>query len=243
MRNSLRRLCLPLHVWNRDARLGNSFHDSALVVSLGRAHSQLAHSYVRHWIANCARRSPVREIVIMEMGEVRLETERLILRWFREEDFEELCRLSADEEVMRFLGGKTLTPLEVWQRMAANIGHWYLRGYGVWAVEEKSSKRLIGRTGFMNPAGWPGFELGWTLARDSWGKGYATEGARRALAYAFTEMDRDHVISCIAPANVASINVAERLGEKVEGKTELMGNEVLIYGISRDEWLKSNVSK
>ena len=85
----------------------------------------------------------------------------------------------------------------------------------------------------MNPAGWPGFELGWTLGRDSWGKGFAIEGARRALEYAFTEMNRDHVISCIDPDNVRSIKVAERLGEKVEGRTQLLGNEVLIYGISR----------
>ena len=85
----------------------------------------------------------------------------------------------------------------------------------------------------MNPAGWPGFELGWTLGRDSWGKGFAIEGARRALEYAFKEMDRDHVISLIAPDNVRSMKVAERLGEKVEGKTELLGKEVFIYGIHR----------
>jgi len=103
-------------------------------------------------------------------------------------------------------------------------------------VEEKSSGRMIGRIGFMNPAGWPGFELGWTLRRESWGKGYATEGAQRALRHAFTELNRDHVISLIAPDNVNSIRVAERLGEKVEGETELMGRTVLIYGIDRDDW-------
>ena len=172
----------------------------------------------------------------MEMNKVTLETERLVLRWFCEDDFESLAQMYSDPEVMRFLGGKTMTSLEAWRHMASMMGHWYLRGYGIWAVEEKSSGKLVGRIGFMNPTGWPGFELGWTLGRDSWGKGYATEGARRALAYAFTEMDRDHVISCIAPENVASIKVAERLGEKVEGKTELLGNEVLIYGIDRDEW-------
>lgn len=177
------------------------------------------------------------------MNEVTLETERLLLRWFREDDFDAVCRISGNPEVMHFIGGKVLTPHECWRQMAAYIGHWYFRGCGVWAVEEKSSREVVGRIGFMNPIGWPGFELGWTLARESWGKGYATEGARRALQYAFTEMGRDHVISCIAPANVASARVAERLGERVEGKTELLGNEVLIYGISRDEWLKSNVSK
>ena len=85
-----------------------------------------------------------------------------------------------------------------------------------------------------HPAGWPGFELGWVLGRESWGKGYATEGARRALEYAFTEMGRHHVISLIATDNYASIKVAERLGEKVEGKTEFLGREVFIYGISNN---------
>jgi len=172
----------------------------------------------------------------MEMREVTLETDRLRLRWFREEDYPEMLAISSDPEVMRFIGGKPLTQFEAWKSMAAYIGHWHFRGYGVWAVEEKSSGKLIGRIGFMNPPGWPDFELGWTLARASWGKGYATEGARRALSYAFTEMDRDYVISCIHPENTNSIKVAERLGEKVSGETELLGHPVLIYKITRDEW-------
>src|SRR5436305_7920481 len=175
----------------------------------------------------------------MQMNEVTLETERLLLRWFRESDFPEYLAISSDPEVMKFLGGKPQTEIEAWKSMAAFMGHWYFRGYGVWAVEEKSSGKLIGRIGFMDPAGWPGFELGWTLARASWGKGYATEGARRAMAYAFTELNRDHVISLIQPENVNSISVAERLGEKVEGKTELLGKQCLIYGISRDVWRSS----
>ena len=95
---------------------------------------------------------------------------------------------------------------------------------------------MVGRMGFLNPEGWPGFEVGWTLARECWGRGYATEGARRMLEYAFTEMGREHVISLIHPENVNSIRVAERIGETVEGQTEVMGVPVLIYGISRDTW-------
>jgi RimJ/RimL family protein N-acetyltransferase len=167
------------------------------------------------------------------MNEVILETERLLLRFFREDDFEQYSRICADPEVMRFLGGQPLTDFQVWHQMAYFVGHWYFRSYGMWAVEEKSTGNLVGRIGFLHPTGWPGFELGWTLARESWGNGYATEGARRALKYAFNEMNRDHVISLIAAENVASIRVAERLGEKVEGKTELFGKEVLIYGIAR----------
>ena len=120
--------------------------------------------------------------------------------------------------------------------MAFLAGHWQLLGYGHWAVEEKASGRVIGRLGFLNPVGWPGFEIGWTLGRESWGKGYASEGARRALEYAFTEMNREHVISLIHPDNEASIKVAERLGETLEGQTVLFEHEVLIYGIDRTVW-------
>jgi len=93
----------------------------------------------------------------------------------------------------------------------------------------------------MNPAGWPGFEIGWTLAREFWGKGYATEGARGVLRYGFEDLDRDHVISLIDPGNGPSIKVAERLGEKIEGQTELFGRKILIYGIDRADWRAADV--
>jgi len=153
--------------------------------------------------------------------------------WREETDFEPFAKMCADEKVMRFLGGKALDRLEAWRNMAFHIGHWELRGFGHWAVQEKSSGQFIGRLGFLNPVGWPAFEIGWTLSPQVWGKGYATEGARRALEYAFNELDKPHVISLIHPDNKNSIRVAERLGEKLEGKTELFGNDLLIYGIDR----------
>jgi len=164
---------------------------------------------------------------------VTLETERLRLRMFRDDDLDAYARIVADPEVMRYLGdGQTLDRVGAWRQIAMILGHWTLRGYGLWAVEERATGALIGRIGCYNPEGWPGFEVGWVLARAYWGKGYATEGARRALAYAFGELRQDHVISLIYPANAASIRVAERLGEKLEGRTPLYGHDVLIYGIS-----------
>ena len=165
---------------------------------------------------------------------VTLETDRLKLRMFREDDFEEYARITGDVEVTRYLSdGRALARWEAWRQMAMIIGHCHLKGYGPWAVEEKLTGRLLGRIGFFNPEGWPGFELGWVLGRESWGKGFATEGARRALDYAFSEMGRDHVISLIHPDNSASIRVAERIGEKLEGRTQFFGHEVLIYGAER----------
>jgi RimJ/RimL family protein N-acetyltransferase len=166
-----------------------------------------------------------------------LETERLRLRMFCQDDLDAYATICADPEVMRYLGeGKALTRSEAWRQMAMILGHWSLRGFGLWAVEERASGALVGRIGFFQPEGWPGFELGWMLRRESWGKGYATEGTRRALAHAFTEMGRDHLISLIRPANQASIRVAERLGETLEGRTDLFGHDVLVYGIARTAW-------
>ncbi len=170
---------------------------------------------------------------MVTLNQIQLETDRLILRMVRNEDFEAYAAICADPDVMRFLGGRTFDRIEAWRHMAAVVGHWHLRGYGPWAVEEKATGQLVGRIGFFNPDGWPAFELGWVLGRQFWGKGYATEGARRALSYAFNELDKPHVISLIHPDNRGSIRVAERLGEKVEGETNLFGNDVLIYGIDR----------
>ena len=167
---------------------------------------------------------------------IQLQTDRLLLRMFRESDFEAYAGICADPDVMRYLGeGKPLSRMDAWRQMAMVLGHWQLRGYGLWAVEEKVSGALVGRIGFFNPEGWPGFEVGWMLGRPYWGNGFATEGARAVLQYAFTEMQRTHVISLIRPENAASIRVAERLGERLEGRTVLMGHEALIYGIQRED--------
>ena len=163
-----------------------------------------------------------------------LETERLKLRMWRESDLDDYAELTADPLVMRFLQpGKPLTRGESWRSIAFFMGHWQMRGYGHWAVEEKASGRMIGRIGFLNPEGYPGFEIGWTLARHVWGKGYATEGGSRALQYAFKELDQRHVISLIHPDNTASMRVAERLGEKREGTVRLGEWDVFVYGIDR----------
>jgi RimJ/RimL family protein N-acetyltransferase len=166
-----------------------------------------------------------------------LETERLTLRMLRESDFDAYAELCADPETMRYLGdGQPLARPFVWRNLAMMVGHWSLRGYGLWAAEERCSRELVGRIGFWNPDGWPGFELGWTLRRSFWGRGYATEGARAALRFAFTQMGQPHVISLIHPENTASIRVAQRLGERLLRATEVMGKPALIYRITREEW-------
>ena len=160
----------------------------------------------------------------------RLETERLVLRMFGNDDLAAYHAICSDSEVMEFIGqGKTMTRIEAWRHLATVLGHWQLRGYGSWAVEEKSSGKLIGRVGFINPADWPGLELGWALGRASWGLGYATEAARAALEHGFCVFGFTRVISLIHRENTRSVRLAERLGAVADGTTELLGIRVLVY--------------
>jgi RimJ/RimL family protein N-acetyltransferase len=122
--------------------------------------------------------------------------------------------------------------------MAFLVGHWKLWDAGTWAMEDKESGAFVGMVGFSSPEGWPGFELAWTLVRREWGHGYATEGGRAALNYAFTVLEKDRIISLIAPENRASIRVAERLGETLQGRIEHYGREMLRYGIDRETYLR-----
>jgi RimJ/RimL family protein N-acetyltransferase len=85
------------------------------------------------------------------------------------------------------------------------------------------------------------FEVGWMIARKYWGCRFATEAGQAAIAYAFEELQRSHIISLIRPANLASRRVAEKLGEKLVGSTEVSGNEAVIYKITQEEWLMNQV--
>jgi RimJ/RimL family protein N-acetyltransferase len=165
-----------------------------------------------------------------------LVTERLRLRPFRRSDFDDYAALYADPEVLRYLGGGP-APWDrgrSWRHMAFLLGHWQLGGSGMWALEQRETGTFLGMVGFAEPEGWPGAELAWTLARRWWGCGYATEGARAALDYAFTDLKKDRVISLIHPENRASIRVAERLGERLQDRIHHLGREMLCYGIDRE---------
>jgi RimJ/RimL family protein N-acetyltransferase len=170
-----------------------------------------------------------------------LETERLILRPFTADDFDAFAAMCADPRVMQFLAvdGKAMSRPEAWRSLAGIIGHRTLRGFGMFAIEERAGGAFVGRAGPWQPEGWPDFEIGWALRSEYWGRGYATEAVKRCIEYAFTELSRSHISSFITPANTRSIHVAERVGEQLEGETVLPhmpDRKVLQYGLSRDEW-------
>ena len=170
-----------------------------------------------------------------------LETDRLILRRWTLGDFEDFAAMSADPRVMQFLAvdGRPDSRFGSWRSLCGMVGHWQLRGFGLFAVIERQTGTFVGRVGPWEPEGWPDFEIGWALRSEYWGRGYATEAVNRCVAHAFTDLNRSHLSSFILPENTHSIRVAERVGERFEGEValpHLPDRKVLQYGLSRNEW-------
>ena len=160
-----------------------------------------------------------------------LSTERLVLRQWRGEHFEDYRAVAEDPEVARFVGG-VVSGGQAWRQMAMHAGHWALRGYGNWAVTT-SAGDFIGRVGFWHPHGWPGMELGWALRRSAWGHGYATEAAGAALGWCWQHLDPESVLSLIHPDNAASLRVARRLGFAVDRVSNVNGEPVVVHRLER----------
>ena len=164
-----------------------------------------------------------------------LETERLVLRPFRQEDTDAFAALCADEEVMRWLGG-TMDRSQAWRHMAALTGHWRLRGFGQWALERRDTGEFAGQAGLYRPEGWPAIEIGWAIARSAWGSGYASEAARASLAYGFDEVGLDRIIHLIKPDNERSQSVARKIGARPsEENFEFLGMRMTIWESLRPE--------
>jgi RimJ/RimL family protein N-acetyltransferase len=147
-----------------------------------------------------------------------IETERLRLRAPAAEDFELMAAFYTSER-SRYVGGPQPRH-HCWRGFCAIIGHWALRGYGFWSLEEKATGTLAGRVGLWNPEGWPEPEVGWTLFDGFEGRGYATEAGRAARAHAYATLGWPTAISVIDPENAASQAVAQRLGAAREGMFE-----------------------
>jgi RimJ/RimL family protein N-acetyltransferase len=144
---------------------------------------------------------------------VRLETERLVLRQFREDDLEAYRRMVNNPEAMLAMGDtEPRTREQCWRTLAVYLGHWAMRGYGPFAVEEKASGAFVGRIGPWLPEGWPGLELIWAVDRAHWGRGFATEAGRAARDWVLARLDGQELISLVEAENLASKRVAEKLG-------------------------------
>lgn len=144
--------------------------------------------------------------------------------------------MMADERVARWFGGAAGDRPEAWRTMALFLGHWTLRGHGQWAAVERETGQFVGRVGLWQPEGWPGLEVGWAIAPDRWGRGYATEGGRASIAWAFDQLDVDEVISVTLPDNLASRRVMEKVGLRYDRTEMVAGFEQVIYTTTRSQW-------
>jgi RimJ/RimL family protein N-acetyltransferase len=171
--------------------------------------------------------------------DLQLTTPRLILRPPRAEDLDAWSEMMLDEPTARFIGGVTPRSL-CWRHLMTMIGAWHAQGFAMFSVIEKQSGDWIGRLGPWHPDGWPGHEIGWAIARHYWGRGYASEGATAATIWAFDNLGWSDIIHSIAPANVASQRVAQKLGSRYLGPGVLPApyaeDRIDLWGQSREEW-------
>jgi len=168
-----------------------------------------------------------------------LETERLRLRGHRVDDYATLAAMWSDPNVIRFIGGTPFTAQESWMRLLRYPGMWCLLGYGFWAIEEKASGRMIGDIGYMDVKraieppldGMP--ELGWALAPDVHGRGYASEALAAVLAWGKCRFGAHRAACIIDEDNVASVRVAQKAGFRFSHEVTLHDDTIQVF--VRDE--------
>ena len=156
-------------------------------------------------------------------------TARLNLRIFKEGDWKDLFAYYSDEDCMRYTVGRALTDWETWRSVATMVGHWQLRGFGPYALEEQNSGKVIGVAGLWHPLEWPEAEIKWGLSRNYWGKGYAREAAEAVRVMASEYLPDYHLISLILAGNTNSIKLAESIGAVYEKTIPFREVEASVY--------------
>jgi RimJ/RimL family protein N-acetyltransferase len=143
---------------------------------------------------------------------MELETERLLLRRWKKEDYLPFYKMNSDPEVMELLL-KVLTREESDALIDKLETYFDEHNYGYWALEEKSSGKLIGFTGLMpSPLDPSSIQISWRLMKEYWGKGYATEAARATIDFGLNQLKLSEIVSLTVPHNLRSRAVMERIG-------------------------------
>ncbi|MBA2382250.1 MAG: GNAT family N-acetyltransferase [Chloroflexi bacterium] len=184
----------------------------------------------------------------------RLATERLILREWRDSDRAPFAAINADARVMEFMS-RSLDRAASDAMVARIVAHWAEDGFGLWAVEVAATGAFIGFVGLSRPnfeaAFTPCVEVGWRLAADAWGYGYATEAGRAALRFGLEVLDLAEIVSFTVPANVRSRAVMERLGLRRDPADDFdhpnlpEGHPIrrhVLYRLSRSDWRDSHAT-
>jgi [ribosomal protein S5]-alanine N-acetyltransferase len=164
-----------------------------------------------------------------------VETERLILREFQQDDYRELSLILANPNVMKFSVSGCLTVTQSQEKINTYIDSYRQYGFGKWAVILKQKKQLIGYCGIAVEEidGKKETELGYRLSDKYWSKGLATEAAKAALQYGLNELKFPYIIAIVEPANKASIRVLEKLRMEYKRQTIFHGLEMKVYRVDR----------
>ncbi len=170
-----------------------------------------------------------------DSGAPVLETGRLRLRGHRLNDFAALSAIWGDPGVVRFIGGVPSTPHDAWLRLLRYAGLWKLLGYGFWAIEEKATGRMVGDIGYMDVKrgvtptldGMP--EVGWALAADAHGRGYASEALAAVLAWGDAHFGAHRAACIIDSANAPSIRLATKAGFRFAHEATVHGDVVQVF--------------
>ncbi len=186
-----------------------------------------------------------------------LETDRLVLRPWRDGDVRAYARILRDPEIMRHWGtgarfrakravanGIALfSDVEARWAIASMNRHWRRHGYGLWALEERESGELVGNAGLTVLDDWTAdaanVEVGWMLARPSWGRGLAVEAGRASIDYAFDVLGLPRLVSVALVSNWRSERVMQSLALSPVGRTQWKRSEVVWYAIDRDAWKRT----
>jgi RimJ/RimL family protein N-acetyltransferase len=164
-----------------------------------------------------------------------LETARLRLRAHGLQDAEACAAMWADPRVTRYIGGKPSTEQQSWARLLNYAGHWSLLRFGYWALEEKATGRYVGDVGLadfrraLEPSirGLP--ELGWALAPEAHGRGFATEAVGAVAAWGDAHLTGGRIVCIIAPENAASLRVAAKCGFREVARTTYLGEPTILF--------------
>ncbi|QNM83211.1 GNAT family N-acetyltransferase [Sphingomonas sabuli] len=170
----------------------------------------------------------------------RIETERLILRPWRKDDFRPWLEIMQHPEVHKHFGPNPIGAEECWRRLTAAVGGWQFNGFGTWGVERKDDGALIGNAGIFTA--WrdlePEFgeepEMGWIFAADAHGQGLASEACRTVIDWAEANLDPTPLWAIIAPENAPSIRLAEKLGFQAHNETSYHDAPTLV--LKRPAW-------
>lgn len=171
------------------------------------------------------------------------ETDRLFLRKLQDYDVDEIFNMRSNEEIMRYIREPQTIRNESFQWIELISSRWDTEKIGFCGIIEKESKNFVGWCGLWLLKETNEIEVGYAIKKEFWGKGYATEAARRFLKYGFEELNLPKIVAVASPENQGSQNVMKRLGMNYIGIGDFYNNSLVQYAISRDEFMKQDRHK